>query len=120
MSGQDRINSVGGGDIWADPARLAAIENARKILRPNGIRVISEYDPGDVIAKSPQWESLKPSFNRIGDVWKQSMFAKSDQAALQIINDLRGQINSTGYARAIKYTNENLKGKEMKKFGMPN
>jgi putative aldouronate transport system substrate-binding protein len=120
MTGQDRINSVGGGDIWADPARLAAIENARKILRPNGISVISAYNPADVIAKSPQWESLKPSIDGITDAWKVAIFTKSDAAALKVINDLRGQINKTGYAEAIKYTNDSLKGKELIKFGMPN
>ncbi|TFE27527.1 ABC transporter substrate-binding protein [Cohnella luojiensis] len=120
MTGMDRINSVGGGDIWADQTRLAAMENARKILRPNGISVISAYNPGDVIAKSPQWETLKPSMDRIGDVWKEAIFTKSDEAALKVINDLRGQINNTGYSEAIKYTNENLKGKEVVMFGMPN
>jgi putative aldouronate transport system substrate-binding protein len=120
MTGMDRINSVGGGDIWADQSRLAAIESARKILRPNGISVISAYNPGDVIAKSPQWESLKPSIDRITDAWKEAIYTKSDEAALKIINDLRGQINKTGYSEAIKYTNENVKGKEVVKFGMPN
>jgi putative aldouronate transport system substrate-binding protein len=120
MSGMDRINSVGGGDIWADQARLTAIENARKILRPNGISVISAYNPEDVIATSPQWETLKPSIDRIRDVWKEAMFKKSDEAALKVINDLRGQINNTGYSEAIKFTNEKLKGKEVVNFGMPN
>ncbi|WP_235560881.1 extracellular solute-binding protein [Bacillus sp. FJAT-28004] len=120
MSGQDRINSYGGGDIWADQSRLAAMENARKILRPNGISVISAYNPGDVLMKSPQWEMLKPSMDKIGDVWKEAIYAKSDEAALKIINDLRGQMNKTGYEEAMKYTNENLKGKEVVLFGMPN
>ncbi|OBZ13531.1 extracellular solute-binding protein [Bacillus sp. FJAT-26390] len=120
LSGQDRINSVGGGDIWADQDRIAAMDNARKILRPNGISVISAYNPGDVMMKSSQWEMLKPSMDKIGDVWKQAIFAKSDEAALKIINDLRGQMNKTGYQDAIQYTNENLKGKEVVLLGMPN
>jgi putative aldouronate transport system substrate-binding protein len=120
LSGQDRINSVGGGDIWADQDRLAAMDNARKILRPNGISVISAYNPGDVMMKSTQWEMLKPSMDKIGDVWKEAIFAKSDEAALKIINDMRGQMNKTGYQEAIQLTNENLKGKEVVLFGMPN
>jgi putative aldouronate transport system substrate-binding protein len=120
LSGQDRINSVGGGDIWADQERLAAMENARKILRPNGISVITAYNPGDVIIKSPQWETLKPSMDKIGDVWTQAIFTKSDEAALKLLNDLRDQMKKTGYDEAMKFTNENLKGKEVVKFGMPN
>lgn len=120
LSGQDRINSVGGGDIWADQDRLAAMDNARKILRPNGISVISAYNPGDVMMKSSQWEMLKPSMDKIGDVWKEAIFAKSDEAALKIINDLRGQMNKTGYPEAIQFVNDNLKGKEVVTMGMPN
>ncbi|NIK80250.1 putative aldouronate transport system substrate-binding protein [Paenibacillus castaneae] len=120
MSGQDRINSVGGGDIWADQERLAAMDNARKILRPNGISVISAYNAGDVIMKSDKWETLKPSMDKIGDVWKVAIFAKSDEAALKVINDLRGQMNKTGYQEAIQFTNENLKGKEVVLLQMPN
>jgi putative aldouronate transport system substrate-binding protein len=120
MSGLDRLNSVGGGDIWADQARVASMEKARKILRPNGITVISAYKAEDVISKSPQWETLKPSIDRIGDVWKAAIFTKSDEAALKVINDLRGQMNKTGYPEAIKYTNDNLKGKEVVKLQMPN
>ncbi|MFC5649780.1 extracellular solute-binding protein [Paenibacillus solisilvae] len=120
MSGQDRTVSLGGGDIWADPARTAMMEKARKILRPNGISVISAYYPGDVISKSPQWESLKPSMDQIGDVWKTAVFAKSDEAALKVINDLREQMNNTGYPEAIKYANDNLKGKEIVKLQMAN
>lgn len=120
MTGMDRINSVGGGDIWADQERLKAMDNARKILRPNGISVISAFNPGDVITKSPQWETLKPSMDQIGDVWKQAIFAKSDDAALKVINDLREQIKNTGYDDAMKYVNEELKGKEVVKLSMPN
>lgn len=120
MSGQDRINSVGAGDIWSDQDRLAAMDNARKILRPNGISVISAYNPGDVMIKSPQWEMLKPSMDKIGDVWKEAIYAKSDEAALKIINDLRGQMNKTGYKEAMQFTNDNLKGKEVALFGMAN
>lgn len=119
LTGQDRTNTLGG-DIWADQERQAAMEQARKILRPNGIKVISAYNAGDVIAKSPQWESLKPSMDRLGDVWKEAVFAKSDEAALKIINALRGQMNDTGYSEAIQYVNENLKGKEVVKLQMAN
>ncbi|MBB3126287.1 putative aldouronate transport system substrate-binding protein [Paenibacillus rhizosphaerae] len=120
MTGMDRINSVGGGDIWADQDRLKAMDNARKILRPNGISVISAFNPGDVITKSPQWEMLKPSMDQISDVWKQAIFAKSDDAALKVINDLREQIKNTDYDDAMKYVNEELKGKEVVKLSMPN
>lgn len=120
IAGQDRTNSIGAGDIWADQKRLETIANARKILRPNGISVISAYNPADVMSKSPQWETLKPSMDRIGDVWKTAIFAKSDEAALKSINDLRGQINKTGYPEAIQFVNENLKGKEVVKLQMPN
>ncbi|QGQ95309.1 extracellular solute-binding protein [Paenibacillus psychroresistens] len=120
ISGQERSTSVGGGDIWADQARVANMDKARKILRPNGISVISAYNAGDVMTKSPQWETLKPSMDQIGDVWKTAIFAKSDTAALKVIADLREQMNKTGYPEAIKYTNENLKGKEVVKLQMPN
>ncbi|MGU3469728.1 extracellular solute-binding protein [Paenibacillus sp. D51F] len=119
MTGQDRLNSLGG-DIWADQDRIAKMDNARKILRPNGISVISAYNPGDVMAKSPQWEALKPSMDKIGDVWKEAIFAKSDDAALKVIGALRDQMNKTGYPDAIKYVNDNLKGKEVVTLGMPN
>ncbi|CDN46106.1 hypothetical protein BN871_KO_00100, partial [Paenibacillus sp. P22] len=119
MTGQDRLNSLGG-DIWADQDRIAKMDNARKILRPNGISVISAYNPGDVMAKSPQWEALKPSMDKIGDVWKEAIFAKSDDAALKVIGALRDQMNKTGYPDAIKYVNDNLKGKEVVKLAMPN
>lgn len=120
MTGLDRINSVGGGDIWADQDRLAAMDNARKILRPNGINIISAFNPGDVITKASNWETLKPSMDQMGDVWKQAIFAKSDQDALKVINDLRDQIKKTGYDEAMKYVNDQLKGKEVVKLGMPN
>ncbi|GIQ62846.1 hypothetical protein PACILC2_14140 [Paenibacillus cisolokensis] len=120
LTGQDRINSVAGGDIWADQDRIAAMENARSILRPNGISVISAYNPGDVIIKSPQWEALKPSMDKIGDVWEQAIYAKTDEDALRLLNDLRGQMNKTGYTEAIQFVNENLKGKEIVKLQMPN
>ncbi|MBB3111680.1 putative aldouronate transport system substrate-binding protein [Paenibacillus phyllosphaerae] len=119
LTGQDRTNTLGG-DIWADQERVAAMDQARAILRPNGISVISAYNAGDVIAKSPQWETLKPSMDQIGDVWKEAVFAKSDEAALKVINALRDQMNSTGYAEAIAYVNENLKGKEVVKLQMAN
>ncbi|WP_274653179.1 extracellular solute-binding protein [Paenibacillus humicola] len=119
MTGQDRTNSLGG-DIWADQDRIAAMENARKILRPNGIKVISAYNPGDVISKSPEWDSLKPSMDQISDVWQQAIFAKSDADALKILNALRDQMKKTGYDDAMKYVNDNLKGKEVVKLGLPN
>lgn len=120
MTGLDRINSVGGGDIWADQDRLAAMDHARKILRPNGISVISAFNPSDVITKAPNWEALKPSIDQMGDVWKQAIFTKSDDAALKVLNDLRDQIKKTGYDEAMKYVNEELKGKEVVKLAMPN
>ncbi|MCL6457294.1 MAG: extracellular solute-binding protein [Gorillibacterium sp.] len=120
IDGQDRINSVGNGDIWADQDRLVAMDNARKILRPNGIKVISAFSPSDVITNAPTWENLKPAMDKTGDAWKEAIFAKSDEAALKILNDLRGQMNKTGYAEAIKYMNDNLKGKEVVKVAMPN
>ncbi|QGG56726.1 extracellular solute-binding protein [Paenibacillus sp. B01] len=119
MTGQDRTNTLGG-DIWADQERIAKMESARKILRPNGISVISAYNAADVMAKSPQWEELKPSMDKIGDVWKEAVFAKSDEAALDIIGALREQIKKTGYPEAIQYVNENLKGKEVVQLQMPN
>lgn len=119
MSGLDRTVTLGG-DIWADQDRIAAMDNARKILRPNGIKVISAYAAGDVLAKSPQYESLKPSMDQITTVWQQAIFTKSDAAALKVINELREQMNKTGYADAIKYVNENLKGKEVVTLQMPN
>ncbi|WP_258168488.1 hypothetical protein [Paenibacillus sp. AR247] len=73
-----------------------------------------------MITKSPQWETLKPSMDQINDVWKQAIFAKSDDAALKVINDLREQIKNTGYDDAMKYVNEELKGKEVVKLSMPN
>jgi putative aldouronate transport system substrate-binding protein len=120
LTGLDRINSKAGGDIWADQDRLAAMEKARKILRPNGIKVISAYNPGDVITKSPTWETLKPSMDKTGDAWREAIFAKSDDAALKVINDLRNQMVKTGYNEAIKFANDSLKGKEVLKFSMPN
>ena len=120
ISGRDQLNSLGSGDIWAEPERTAAMDNARKILRPNGTAIISAFNPGDVMSKSPQWETLKPSMDKIGDAWKEAVYAKTDEAALKILNDLRDQINKTGYTDAIQFVNDNLKGKEVVKFGMPN
>ncbi|MDQ8737355.1 ABC transporter substrate-binding protein [Paenibacillus sp. LHD-38] len=120
MSGMDRINSVGGGDIWLDQERIAAMDNARKILRPDGIKVITAYNPGDVIIKSEQWEMLKPSMDKTGDAWKEAVYAKSDEAALKILNELRDQMRKTGYEEAMKFTNDSLKGKEVVMMQMPN
>jgi len=120
IAGRDQLNSLGSGDIWADQDRNAAMDNARKILRPNGTQIISAFNPGDVMAKSPQWEMLKPSMDKIGDAWKEAVYAKSDDAAMKIINELREQINKTGYGDAIQFVNSELKGKEVVKFGMPN
>ncbi|MBM7564789.1 extracellular solute-binding protein [Paenibacillus sacheonensis] len=119
MTGLDRTNTLGG-DIWADQERTAAMDSARKILRPNGIQVISAYNAGDFISKSPQWETLKPSMDQIGDVWKEAVFAKSDEAALKVINQLRSQIKKTGYDDAMKFVNDSLKGKEVVKLQMAN
>ncbi|GIP21075.1 extracellular solute-binding protein [Paenibacillus sp. J22TS3] len=120
LTGLDRINSAAGGDIWAEQKRLDAMEKARKILRPNGIQVITAYNPGDVITKAPEWEMLKPSMDRMGDAWKEAVFAKSDEAAMGIINDLREQLRKTGYEKAMQFTNENLKGKDVVTVQMPN
>ncbi|MGE7055794.1 extracellular solute-binding protein [Paenibacillus glucanolyticus] len=120
LTGLDRINSAAGGDIWAEQERLDAMEQARKILRPNGIHVITAYNPGDVITKAPEWEMLKPSMDRMGDAWKEAVFAKSDEAAMSIINDLREQLRNTGYEKAMQFTNENLQGKEVVTVQMPN
>lgn len=120
LTGLDRINSYAGGDIWADQDRLDAMDHARKILRPNGIQVITAYNPGDVITNAPEWEMLKPSMDRMGDAWKEAVFAKSDEAAMSIINELRGQLRNTGYDQAMQFTNENLKGKDVVTVQMPN
>lgn len=120
MTGLDRINSVAGGDIWMDEERRAAMEHARKILRPNGIRVITEYNPMDIMSQSPQWEMLKPSMDQIGNAWQEAIFAKSDEEALQILNDLREQMINTGYEEALQYTLENLEGKEIVTMQLPN
>ncbi|MBE7679867.1 extracellular solute-binding protein [Paenibacillus sp. P13VS] len=120
LTGLDRINSYAGGDIWADQDRLDAMDNARKILRPNGIQVITAYNPGDVITNAPEWEMLKPSMDRMGDAWKEAVFAKSDEAAMSIINELRDQLRNTGYDQAMQFTNENLKGKDVVTVQMPN
>ncbi|WP_211746115.1 ABC transporter substrate-binding protein [Paenibacillus sp. Marseille-Q4541] len=120
LTGLDRINSVGGGDIWADQKRQQAMEEARKILRPNGIQVISAYNPSDVMSLAPEWEMLKPSMDRMGDAWKEAVFAKSDEAALKIINELRNQMKNTGYDKAMQYTNDNMKDKEAVTVKMPN
>ncbi|MBM6384011.1 extracellular solute-binding protein [Paenibacillus sp. FSL K6-2862] len=120
LTGLDRINSYAGGDIWADQDRLDAMDHARKILRPNGTQVITAYNPGDVITKAPEWEMLKPSMDRMGDAWKEAVFAKSDEDALSIINELRDQLKNTGYDQAMQFTNENLKGKDVVTVQMPN
>lgn len=120
LTGLDRINSYAGGDIWADQDRLDAMDHARKILRPNGIQVITAYNPGDVITNAPEWEMLKPSMDRMGDAWKEAVFAKSDEAAMSIINELRDQLRNTGYDQAMQFTNENLKGKDVVTVQMPN
>ncbi|RXZ82036.1 ABC transporter substrate-binding protein [Paenibacillaceae bacterium] len=120
MSGLDRINSVGGGKIWDSPERVEAVEKARGILRPDGIKVISAYNPGDVIIKSDKWESLKPSMDRVNDAFKEAVHAKSDEAALKILNELRTQMKKTGYDEAMKFTNDELKGKESVTMQMPN
>ncbi|PYY26189.1 extracellular solute-binding protein [Paenibacillus illinoisensis] len=120
LTGLDRINSYAGGDIWADQDRLDAMDHARKILRPNGTKVITAYNPGDVITKAPEWEMLKPSMDRMGDAWKEAVFAKSDEDALSIINELRDQLKNTGYDQAMQFTNENLKGKDVVTVQMPN
>lgn len=120
MSGMDRINSVGGGDIWMDQERKDTMDSARKILRPNGIKVITGYNPGDVIIKHEKWEMLKPSMDKTGDAWKEAVYAKSDEAALKILNELREQMRKTGYEEAMQYTNEQLKGKEIVTMQLPN
>jgi len=120
MTGMDRINSAAGGDIWMEPTRKEAMENARKILRPNGIKVVTAYNPGDVLAKTEEWEMLKPSMDKTGDAWKEAVFAKSDEEALNILNALREQMINTGYEEAMKSTNEQLKGKEVVTMQMPN
>lgn len=120
LTGLDRINSYAGGDIWADQDRLDAMDHARKILRPNGIQVITAYNPGDVITNAPEWEMLKPSMDRMGDAWKEAVFAKSDEAAMSIINELRDQLRNTGYDQAMQFINENLKGKDVVTVQMPN
>lgn len=120
MSGMDRINSVAGGDIWLDQERIAAMDHAREVLRPNGIKVITAYNPGDVIIKSDKWEMLKPSMDKTNDAWKEAVYAKSDEAALKILNELREQLRKTGYDEAMKFTNENLKGKEVVTMQLPN
>jgi putative aldouronate transport system substrate-binding protein len=58
--------------------------------------------------------------DKTGDAWKEAIFAKSDEAALKVLNDLRNQMEKTGYREAMKFTNDNLKGKEVLKFQMPN
>lgn len=120
LTGLDRINSGAGGDIWMDKDRKAAMDFAREILRPNGVRVISEYNPGDLMSKSPQWEMLKPSMDQIGDAWKEAVFARSDEEALQIINELRSQILNTGYREAIQYTMDNLQDRKIVTEQLPN
>lgn len=120
MTGMDRINSLGGGDIWMDQERKTAMDNARKILRPNGIKVITGYNPGDVIIKHEKWEMLKPSMDKTGDAWKEAVYAKSDEAALNILNELREQMRKTGYEEAMQFTNEQLKGKEVVTMQLPN
>jgi len=120
LSGRDQLNSLGNGDIWADQERTAAMDTARKILRPNGTQINSAFRPGDVITKSSQWEMLKPSMDKIGDAWKEAVYAKSDEAAIKILNDLRDQLNKTGYPEAMEFVNEELKGKEVVKFALPN
>jgi putative aldouronate transport system substrate-binding protein len=63
---------------------------------------------------------LKPSMDRMGDAWKEAVFAKSDEDALSIINELRDQLKNTGYDQAMQFTNENLKGKDVVTVQMPN
>ncbi|WP_374016324.1 extracellular solute-binding protein [Paenibacillus thiaminolyticus] len=120
ISGLFRLGSVGNDDIYADPDRQQAIEETRKIFRPNGIHMVTEISPGDVIINSPQWETLKPSMDKIGDVWREAIYAKSDEDALKVINELRKQLINTGYNEAMEYVNQELKGKEVRRFQLDN
>jgi len=39
---------------------------------------------------------------------------------MSIINELREQLRKTGYEKAMQFTNENLKGKDVVTVQMPN
>jgi putative aldouronate transport system substrate-binding protein len=58
--------------------------------------------------------------DKTGDAWKEAVYAKSDEAALKILNELREQMKKTGYEEAMQYTNEQLKGKEAVTMQLPN
>lgn len=120
VSGLFRLGSLGAGDIYADPQREKAIEETRKIFRPNGINMVTAINPADVIPNSPEWERLKPSMDMMGDVWKEALFARSDAEAIKLINDLRDQLVKTGYNEAMEYVNKELEGKEVRRFQLDN
>ncbi|WP_164545604.1 extracellular solute-binding protein [Paenibacillus albus] len=98
LTGPDRTFSLFGGPLGheADP-KSKLQEEYTKILRPQGVQMVTTIDPGSVVRTDPKWESnFKPIVDNQQSVIQQAYYAKSDDEAIKILDQVRAQLEKAG------------------------
>ncbi|MFC4619749.1 ABC transporter substrate-binding protein [Camelliibacillus cellulosilyticus] len=97
MAGFYRDVSLGGGSFGSQYDKKFQVQKEyKKIMRPDGFEKMTGTDPNTVVQNSENYDQLKPIFDTLGDVWRQAVYAKTDQGALDILNKTREALKQSG------------------------
>ncbi|TCP21340.1 carbohydrate ABC transporter substrate-binding protein (CUT1 family) [Scopulibacillus darangshiensis] len=122
LSGFYRDYSLAGGPYGYQYNKRYDVQNEfTKIMRPDGIKASKGKDAGAFVQDSKYYDQLKPIFDTIGDVWRQAVYAESDQKAEEILNQTRKALKDAGIDKVTKKINKEVQnGTNFVRYTTPN
>lgn len=116
LAGQDRTVSLLGGPFgWQTDKKAKLVQEVKKQLRPNGVQLVSGYDPSSFVTQFSGFQKLKPIMDQVAAISQQAMYAKSDAAAMKLLDDARKALEKAGIHDLEKYLDDQAKQKDILK-----
>lgn len=110
LAGQNRTVSLFGGPYgWQSDKKYQKVLDIKKVVRPNGLELVKGDDIGQVTQKFSGIEKLKPVMEQLGLIWQQAIYAKSDEAAIKLLDNARKELEKAGIHDLEKYLDEQAK-----------
>lgn len=105
MSGLNRTFSLAGGPYGHQyDETFKRVTDAQKIMRKNGVELLKGRTPALVEFKD--YQKLKPVLDQIDPVTKQAYYAKTEEEAKKLINNLRNELEKAGIKELEKWAVE--------------
>ncbi|UVI33383.1 extracellular solute-binding protein [Paenibacillus spongiae] len=115
MAGQNRTFSLAGGPYGHQfDETYKRITEAQKIMRKNGVELLQGRNP--VLTEFTGFDKLKPLLEQVDAVTKQAYYAKTEDEAMGLINNLRGELEKAGIHELEKWAAEEDKKSPFTKY----